>query len=303
MKIKLTTLVVILILVVAGTVGVMLLITNKDFGLMRTERTNDNGIVINEQENVSLVEEKISNEIEEKNKEKNEEKEISVNSEVVKNAYVIIPKVESENDYKMAYQSKKITFNDLPNKVKLVNIVEHVNFENEKIYPGLEDGGYDWFYFDEDVLVKKAKELYGEKAVINHEKFGPNCAIQYVYKDGRYLYSYGGQATMVLPVSKMTKATTDNENLYIYDKFVFVIEEWIEEPQQGIIGSKYNIYTNSEQNNKVAEIDMEPSEIIDDVEKYVLEKYSDKMATYKHTFKKDENGNYYWYSTEPVETK
>lgn len=40
MEIKLSTLIVIVVLAVVGTVGVMLLITNKDFGLMRTDKTN-----------------------------------------------------------------------------------------------------------------------------------------------------------------------------------------------------------------------------------------------------------------------
>lgn len=145
-------------------------------------------------------------------------------------------------------------------------------------------------------IIKKIKELYGKNANIIYESFSPSSmgVEEYAYKNGKYQYSYGGHGILVSPVSKITEATTDNEK-NIYDKFVFIVEE----PQN----TKYSIYTNCEQKNKVEEIDMETAGKIDDVEKYVLEKYSDKMTTYKHTFKKDENGNYYWYSTEPVEEK
>ena len=30
-------------------------------------------------------------------------------------------------------------------------------------------------------------------------------------------------------------------------------------------------------------------------------RYAEKMSEYKHTFKKNDNGEYYWVSTEPVE--
>ena len=35
-------------------------------------------------------------------------------------------------------------------------------------------------------------------------------------------------------------------------------------------------------------------------ENAILSKYSKKAQQYKHTFKKDANGNYYWVSTEPI---
>lgn len=54
----------------------------------------------------------------------------------------------------MAYQSKKVTFDNLANEIKLVNAVSHIDFEKEVTYPG-EEGAEDWFYFDADILSKK----------------------------------------------------------------------------------------------------------------------------------------------------
>ena len=38
----------------------------------------------------------------------------------------------------------------------------------------------------------------------------------------------------------------------------------------------------------------------EELEKELLKQYEKYMQTYKHTFKKNDNGEYYWYSTEPI---
>lgn len=67
-----------------------------------------------------------------------------------------------------------------------------------------------------------------------------------------------------------------------------------------------NLY-NSEMSDaiKIADYDeIKPKDsyikITDEFKNTLYKKYSDKFTIYKHTFKKNENGDYYWYSTKLV---
>jgi len=136
MKIKLTTLIVIVVLAIAGAVGVMLLITNKDFGLMRTDKNND-GIVINEQENVSVVEEKINNEIEEKNQNNKIVKKLDDSKEIVYTSYY----KESQED---AREKMKLPFINIDSEY-----AKSINEDIKGIQKNIEEGdtwcGYDYY--------------------------------------------------------------------------------------------------------------------------------------------------------------
>jgi len=108
-----------------------------------------------------------------------------------------------------------------------------------------------------------------------------------------------GSGISLEPISQITKAERSNDTIVIYDKFIVVRE--IEEIDN-LIGNEYLIYntTNSEQyidkivNEEVSSLKPEA------FKEFFLDKYEDSMKEYKHTFKKNENGEYYWYSTEPV---
>jgi hypothetical protein len=65
-------------------------------------------------------------------------------------------------------------------------------------------------------------------------------------------------------------------------------------------------YENKEEANKalktITEIDEDGEEYSYEVVNYdyLFENRKDKLNTYKHTFRKGNDGNYYWYSTELV---
>lgn len=58
----------------------------------------------------------------------------------------------------------------------------------------------------------------------------------------------------------------------------------------------YVLYTNSDMTTKLTEDNVDWFESNDNI----LSKYENRMKRYKHTFKKNTNGTYYWYSTEPI---
>jgi len=138
MKIKLTTLIIIVVLAVAGTVGVMLLVTNKDFGLMRTDK-NDDGIVINEQENLSVVEEKISNEIEEMNGNSKIVKKLDDSKEIVYTSYY--KKLQDNDGTIIEYNIPTINIDseDAKNSNKNINELQKIA---EKYYAEYEESNY-----------------------------------------------------------------------------------------------------------------------------------------------------------------
>ena len=93
--------------------------------------------------------------------------------------------------------------------------------------------------------------------------------------------------------TKLIKAEEENNNIYIYEKAV-------------ICGGNSNYWCN----RTLADLSLDkavldcvsdncPVELdIKKMAEYELENDSNNLNTYKHTFKKDKDDNYYWYSTE-----
>ena len=85
------------------------------------------------------------------------------------------------------------------------------------------------------------------------------------------------------------KVEKDQESIYIYDKFIYVDYTNFDTTSGD---SKIHIYTSAD---KTEELGTETSLT---TTKELFEKYENKLKTYKHTFKKAENGSYYWLSSE-----
>lgn len=109
-----------------------------------------------------------------------------------------------------------------------------------------------------------------------------------------YGHSFGLVGNTTSPYkTKLESVQTneDNTEVYLYDYIIFADA-----------GSGYRLYkTRADVTNRTyfAEetYDMYSQGKIKDE---IIEKYKDQLIEYKHTFKIDETGNYYWYSTEPV---
>ncbi len=84
--------------------------------------------------------------------------------------------------------------------------------------------------------------------------------------------------------SDLQRAEQEGENIYLYDIFL-----WGDEEDDG----KIHYYTSSSENLKIDSTDAYESS-----REKLMTQYKSKLNTYKHTFKKSENGDYYWVSTE-----
>lgn len=99
--------------------------------------------------------------------------------------------------------------------------------------------------------------------------------------------------------SEMIKYEQEGDNLYIYDKAVFCHHDSsiycysaIDESSKDGISPIAWVSNGPATPSNLKREDVNP--------KYIIENMNDKLYTYKHTFKKADNGKYYWYSTEVV---
>lgn len=244
--------------------------------------------------------------IEEKIEEKTEKKELDINSEEVKKLYNYILKENSEIET-YAYQSKKITVNELDNDTKLCTVLSNLedkDADDKKTIQGVA-GKLNQFFYNQSTIDKKVNEIFGTKVNLKYKSIDDIATMtDYTYENNQYVKSeiqQGGGDYPAHTVEYIVKAEKDNDELMIYDKFCYLCDNQ---------DAAYDIYNGSDKNEVFAKrISGEKiyfqvhdrdeklnKKVIDNIEKIV----GKQVLTYKHTFKKNSDGNYYWYSTEPL---
>lgn len=251
------------------------------------------------------------------------EKNLDINSMQVKNLYSKI--LKTNNIYNnfgtngisrqkcSFYKSTKVNANILSNEEKVVAVLQYLIDTNEGTKMSfsniqsdvLNQMGYYFSGGDYDYCIKYSaqeleaakKAVFGNDVQINWISIGNNAANQIDYINGeyyRYTYPGGGGPWGIYSFSEIEKATENNEYVYIYDKYLYTVLEYNPEV--------LNLYTNSDMNVKISSVSnyYDYENAFDNKDNSVIKNYSDKIDTYKHTFKKDSDGNCYWISTEPV---
>lgn len=141
----------------------------------------------------------------------------------------------------------------------------------------------------EKVLEIKDGAIYGYRA----------WSVKYSASDNMFYLSagtagaeYGGLK------SKMIKYEQDNDNLYVYDK---VVTCHVSQTFGCYNGASYQngYFVTQEQDAKIKNESANSNEYDKVVNyDYIFNTYENKLDTFKSTFKKANNGKYYWYSTE-----
>ena len=223
-------------------------------------------------------------------------KEIDINSEKITKIYNYIPCMDCTlyDNSVNAYQDKKATKEDLSQEYLLGYAFTQLSLSNSDVEliegTSVEDG---WYSFDADLLQQKVKEIYGEN--IENVDFEFGLCRSCFYENGRYRYSDGGSAEhQFCSIREIYRAYENEENLYIEDKYIGLETDDIEEICK--------LYANSQMNNIVKQLNYKDFMKIsyENRENEIKNNYGDLMTNYKHTFKKNSDGNYYWYSTEPI---
>lgn len=280
-KIRLSTVILvfiifILLLVIAG-IFVYYNIANKN----DTDNTFENSILSENKDGKEEVIEEDEDIIKESKTE-----EIDVNSELVQKLYKLILK-DNECIETIAYQNQKVTISNLENKAKLMTIFE--NMENSEatstktIKTDYED--MNQYYFSKEKVEEKAKQIFGNQVSITHETLPNLLARQIVFKNGEYLkvdINGGGGFLWEYSTEKLIKAEKKKDEIYLYDKYIHVVRD--DDDYQ-----KNTIY-NASDRKKVLGTDISGMPI--DINKVK------GVNTFKHTFKKNTAGTYYWVSTE-----
>ncbi len=140
-----------------------------------------------------------------------------------------------------------------------------------------------YFTVSKEELNNSYKKMYGEEIkdyvnfyTSNNEKCFLSDDTYYCGLAETYNYSIGSDATIYRLLNKAIKK--NNGEIIIYDYFLKVMND-----------TCYNTATNATENAECTEA------LKDDIDKAFVEKYG---TQYKHTFKKDRKGNYYWFKSE-----
>lgn len=217
---------------------------------------------------------------------------LDVNSELVKKLYNYIPAFDQNRIQNNAYQTKKVTKETLDNKVLLAYAFKNLKLNESDKTTVVENGNpiEGWYTFDAEKLHEKEIEMYG--SAVRDDSFEIGYGQGCTYSNGKYSFSSGGGSDeWMVNVRTITKANKENDMLYIEDKYIVSKEK----------ENKLALYTASDSNEKLVVMDGSNYTDDDTLRKEIKNKYENKMTTYKHTFKKNADGSYYWYSTEPVE--
>ena len=264
--------------------------------------------------------------VQEESQNKNEEQDkletLNTDSDLVKKLYDYVAKF-SYYDELIAYQSEKVTEKNMNNSLKLLTVFNNLG-ENDATrveykYESEEIPKREHIIYAKDVVENKAKEIFGKDVKIVHQDASPYDSHTIKYENGEYdSYDYegGGSVPWENSINFLISAEKDNTGtIYIYDKYVHLVEvDNIKEDGTNMAGS-YDIYTSSDKKEKLAsKVDFNEKNIYPDADNidvesvqwnktYIqnIEKYLGKeLTTYKHTYKQNSDGTYYWYSTEPM---
>lgn len=222
---------------------------------------------------------------------------LDINSDLVKDIYAynqINRERETEKDF---YQDKLVTFNDLSDAYKFDLAFRFINFERSvkhdistcdflkgySLYDYcLQDSEYilSFHYFS---VVKKDLEeswhkIFGTNNPLPLGEFTVSEVLQCEYSEENddYLCFMGMVGGYWVPeqYTKLIKAEKYGNTITLYDQYILFAEDYLtyKDPEEKIkLGDSWD------------------------------EKLIEKGQLYKHTYKKDKNGNYYWVSSEPID--
>jgi hypothetical protein len=249
-----------------------------------TDQGQDSG-VINNEENIN------------QDSEENNVKEKLLETELIQNLY---KKIYYHSDFRPVpniYQNKKITYEDLDTLFILYWIDSAIPFYTT--FPSYVDENLP--EFDESRVKYKVPievynnmfyEIFGNKTKIDYVNYSPADSVFCDFKGDEYIcYQGNGGGYRVDREKKLLiDAKIDGENVYLYDIYAFM--------KDSEKYNKQNIYADSSlsillKENQDIDWDISDADFI--------EKYRDIMQPYKHTFKKNADGSYYWYSTEMLD--
>lgn len=242
--------------------------------------------------------------------EKNEKTELDKDSELVKKLYNIILKSDNSNNSfawqsgfepASCYRDIKTTFNTLTDMEKTLIILQNYNEDEinnltKTEFQKISKETIEMEFIHDTVkeyknLNEKALEIFNQENNKWDNYGGLASELQYI-DNSYYLVGFdgGGKGTSEYGYAEIQKVEKDAENIYIYDKFIYV-DSTNYDLAEG--DSKIHIYTSADKSKDIGT----ESDIMLSV-KDLYKKYENQLETYVHTFKQKKDGTYYWVSSE-----
>lgn len=275
------------------------------------EEKNDNNNQINNEE--------VNNKDDSQNNEGNNniDDTLSIDDEIVIETYKKVPTgtLNTSTVYwkdltNTVYLSIKQTYDTLTKKFIMENVLSHI--ESSDFTPIYDINSQGPFKLQKSTLEEKIKYIYGDVDFdliqYNSENgitatggdVGTGLRINDLYcnkyvDEEYYCYPFNAGGIVILPEEyrKLVKVEEDENYLYLYDYHLVVAPIYSEE---GTITDNYSIHV--DENAMVGMVTRDEYFAFDDKYEGLMNKIGDKAKLYKHTFKKDNTGNYYWISTE-----
>ncbi len=242
-------------------------------------------------------------EVDSKNEIKEIEKNIDldINSGLVLNTYSLIPAYSSNMISLNAYQDKKVTIDDLDNKYLLGALYkaldDSLNTDNIEVLNGdfINDRLNSSFKFSSNLLDKYMLRSYGK--ILNYESFYIDKIKRLDYSEGYYTYINEGTSNEYgAIIRKIDKAYEDFEYMYIEDSFLYYTVIKNNDLYENHLYSESNMINEIEIKENYFSTDLTAGEVLD----YIKEYYQGDMGHYKHIFKKNDDGSFYWVSSEKM---
>lgn len=152
-----------------------------------------------------------------------------------------------------------------------------------------------WYVFDQALLQESAKKLYGRE--ISNGDFKEYLESGATYKDGKYYHNQGGGSNFLSHhYREYVSFELKDDTLYINDKYLYIYGELDARNEHYLV----TIYGDSAKKNKIGTATyLDADNLVD----FIVPTYERKKSNYQHVFKKDEKGNWYWVSSEPIVNK
>ncbi len=273
------------------------------------------GMLFTDEEN--NTQEKVDNNDVNKEPEEPVQEESGITEDLIKEIYE--KKLPVINDYAFqtsVYTTEKVTVENANLKYLRAFAFNNIEFKERDLLPFINEDGSEmcdeytpcdfksllsegWYRFDAKLLQEQAKKLYGRE--IENGEFYESIASGAQYLDGYYVHSQGG-GTNAYAGSYRNYVSYEiiDDILYITDEYLYVRGEYkLDENANEIV--IVIVYTDSELKNALGtEKYVEKSNEKDSIRNQVINDYGSKALKYKHAFKQNTDGTWYWISTEPV---
>lgn len=196
------------------------------------------------------------------------------------------------------YVSGKTELSNLSDEVKILTVFQNLTVEDSEEVDAsdytnkiiLPEDMQKINVYSKEIFDNKLKEIFGKDATVNYKKV-EGCSVNIDYLEDKkafaqYVFPGGGYGAYTTGTSSLYKAEKVGNEIYLYDKYVYRVFE----------NDKINYYTACDKKEFLGSIEGGIAENID----VLIQKYDSKIKSYKHTFSKDENGEYHWVSTEQI---